>query len=209
MRMNKDEQLELAKRIKAIAETGLVYANDDYDKERYEELRGLSLKLVSHLANEPLEVLQDFFLPQTDYPTPKVDIRAFILNENDEILMAKEQIDGLWTIPGGWCDIGSSPSEMAVRETLEETGLRVKANRVLAVYDKQRHPHKKGPLYVYKIIIHCILEGGELKPGFDMLGADFFPLDGLPELSEERILASQIEQLFKMVKKDEKEVYFD
>lgn len=207
--MNKVEQLELAKRIKAIAETGLVYADVEYDRERYEELRELSLKLMAHLGNESLETLEQFFLPQTDYPTPKVDIRAFVLNDNNEVLMAKEQVDGKWTIPGGWCDIGSSPSEMAVRETQEETGMIVKPNRILAVYDKQRHPHPHEPFYIYKIIFHCTLEGGSLNSGFDMLDANFFPLDRLPELSEERILAPQIEQLFKMVKEDQKEVYFD
>lgn len=207
--MNAKEQLDLAKRLKAIAETGLVYAEAGYDLERYAEIKKLSLKLMSHLTEKPLEVLEDFFLPQKDYPTPKVDVRAFVLNDKKEILMAKESVDGKWTIPGGWSDIGSTPSEVAVREVSEETGLKVSANRVLAIYDKQRHPHPHEPHYIYKLVFHCVLEGGELKPGFDMLGADFFPLDALPELSKDRILEPQLKQLFAMVRENQADVYFD
>lgn len=207
--MGAKEQLELAKRIKAIAETGLVYTDGDYDQERYTELREIGIKLMSLVAERPIQVLEDFFLPQKDYPTPKLDVRAFVLNDNDEILMARERSDGKWTIPGGWSDIGSSPSEVAIREVQEETGMLVKANRVLAVYDKQRHPHPSEPFYIYKMVFHCILEGGKLEPGFDMLDAGFFPLGSLPELSEIRILEPQLRQLFTMVKKNQETVYFD
>jgi len=205
--MDSKEQLNLAKRIKAISETGLVYAQDLYDRERYEELKVISLKLMAQLGNMPMEVLEDFFLPQEDYPTPKVDVRAFVLNEKDEILMARESIDGKWTIPGGWADIGSTPSETAVREVKEETGIEVEAIRLLAVYDKQAHP--PAPIYVYKLIFLCQMRGGELQAGFDMLDTGFFPLDQLPELSEERILEEQIHALFKNAKSTESKVYFD
>ncbi|KAB7528416.1 NUDIX domain-containing protein [Flagellimonas olearia] len=207
--MDSKAQLNLVKRIKAISETGLVYAQDPYDRERYEELKVISLQLMAQLGNVPMEVLKDFFLPQDDYPTPKVDVRAFVLNEKDEILMARESIDGKWTIPGGWADIGSTPSETAVKEVKEETGIEVEAIRLLAVYDKQTHPHPPAPIYVYKLIFLCQMKGGELKAGFDMLDAGFFPLDQLPELSEERILEEQIIALFKNAKSMESKVYFD
>ena len=207
--MDSKAQLNLVKRIKAISETGLVYAQDPYDRERYEELKDISLQLMAQLGNVPMDVLKDFFLPQDDYPTPKVDVRAFVLNEKDEILMARESIDGKWTIPGGWADIGSTPSETAVKEVKEETGIEVEAIRLLAVYDKQAHSHPPAPIYVYKLIFLCQIKGGELQAGFDMLDAGFFPLDQLPELSEERILEEQIIALFKNAKSLESKVYFD
>ena len=64
--MDAKKQLDLIKRIKAIAETGLVYAEEGYDIERYEELRNISLKLMAHLANEPFVTLDSFFIPQLD-----------------------------------------------------------------------------------------------------------------------------------------------
>ncbi|MEM7484545.1 MAG: NUDIX hydrolase [Bacteroidota bacterium] len=207
--MNPKEQLNLIKRIKSISEIGLVYAKDAYDQERYEELKQISFKLLSVIGNAPIEALKDFFVPEKDYPTPKVDVRALVLNERDEILMAKESVDSKWTIPGGWADIGSTPSEIAVKEVAEETGIQVEVVRFLGVYDKQVHPHPPEPYYIYKLFFLCRMVGGNLKPGFDMLGADFFSLDNLPELSEERILESQLKHLFHLAKSSTVDVYFD
>ncbi len=207
--MDSKEQLNLIKRIKALAETGLVYTENLYDQERYDELKKISLRLLAYMADESIEVMQDFFMPQNDYPTPKVDVRGFVLNEKDEILMAKESVDGKWTIPGGWADIGITPSETAVKEIEEETGIKTEVVRFLGVYDKQVHPHPPEPYYIYKLIFLCRIKGGELKAGFDMLGADFFSLDQLPELSEERILESQLKHLFQLAKSSPSEVYFD
>ncbi|MEO9512352.1 MAG: NUDIX hydrolase [Flavobacteriaceae bacterium] len=207
--MDSREQLNLIKRIKAISETGLVYTTDAYSRERYEEIKHISLKLMAYMADSPMEVLQDFFMPVKDYPTPKVDVRGFVLNDKNEILMAKESVDGKWTIPGGWADIGNTPSEIAIKEIEEETGIKTKVVRLLAVYDKQVHPHPPEPYYIYKLIFLCRMVGGELKAGFDMLGADFFPLDNLPELSKDRILESQLKHLFQLAKAPDVEVYFD
>ncbi|MGB5498668.1 MAG: NUDIX hydrolase N-terminal domain-containing protein [Maribacter sp.] len=207
--MKEDQPLELVKRIKALADTGLVFIQDEFDRERYEEIRELSLKLLAHLGNQPLSVLRDFFLPEKDYPTVKVDVRGFVLNEANEILMAKEGIDGKWTIPGGWADVGYSPSEVVIKEIEEETGLHCSVVRLMTVYDKRMHAHPPQPFYIYKLIFLCKIESGNLKHGFDMEGADFFSADNLPELSEDRILKTQLEQLFKMVMEDDKNVYFD
>lgn len=207
--MQKQQQLELIKRVKALADTGLVYAEDDYTKERYEELLEISLKLMASVSDQPFEVLQDFFLTEKDYPTVKVDVRGFVLNEKDEILMAKESVDGKWTIPGGWADIGDSPSEAVLKEIREETGFDAKVVRLLAVYDKRCHPHPPEAFYIYKLIFFCKIIGGELQHGFDMLGADFFPMHKLPELSEDRILKSQLKQLYQMVQENDNQTYFD
>ncbi|MFK7811645.1 MAG: NUDIX hydrolase N-terminal domain-containing protein [Maribacter sp.] len=206
--MQKQQQLDLIKRLKSLAETGLVYAEDGYNKERYSQLRDISLELMAEVSNEPLTVLTDFFLPQKDYPTVKVDVRGFVLNEADEILMAKESIDGKWTIPGGWADIGDSPSEAVLKEIKEETGFDAEVVRLLAIYDKRCHPHPPEPFYIYKIMFFCKITGGELQHGFDMQGADFFPLNKLPELSKDRILESQLKHLFNL-SKEKAEVYFD
>lgn len=207
--MKDNQDLELIKRIKALADTGLVYADDEYHRERYEELRAISLQLLSHMSSQPLRVLHDFFMPEKDYPTVKVDVRGFVLNSANEILMAKEQVDGKWTIPGGWADIGYSPSEVVVKEIEEETGLNCIVDRLLAVYDKRMHMHPPQPFYVYKLIFLCRIQSGTLKHGFDMDGAKFFNIADLPNLSEDRILDAQIQQLFTMVIDNNTNVYFD
>lgn len=207
--MKVDQPLELIKRVKALADTGLVYTKDEYDKERYEELREISLKLLSSVSNQPLIVLNDFFMPENEYPTAKVDVRGIVLNDKSEILLAKEQVDGKWTIPGGWADIGYTPSEVVVKEIEEETGLHCTVDRLLAVFDKRMHPHPPQPFYVYKLVFLCKIEGGDLKHGFDMDGASFFSISDLPPLSKDRILESQLQQLYAMVIENNINVHFD
>jgi ADP-ribose pyrophosphatase YjhB (NUDIX family) len=207
--MKEFESIELIKRLKALADTGLVYARDEYDRERYTELREISLNLLSHVSRQPLEVLNGFFMPEKDYPTVKVDVRGFVLNDKDEILMAKEQVDGKWTIPGGWADIGHTPSEIAIKEIKEETGLNCAVERLLAVFDKRKHAHPPQPFYVYKLVFLCKIIDGKMEHGFDMEGAAFFKIDALPELSKDRIVSDQIHQLFTMVKENATNVIYD
>ncbi|MDY8134464.1 NUDIX hydrolase N-terminal domain-containing protein [Aquimarina sp. 2201CG5-10] len=207
--MEKRNSLELIKRIKSLSETGLVYCQDEYDKERYDELLEISLELLSIVSEKPIAALNDFFMPSHDYPTPKVDIRAFCFNKSNEILLVKEKLDGKWSLPGGWGDIGFSPSEVIVKEVKEETGLDAKVIRLLAIYDKKHHPHPPQPFYVYKLVFLCELFEGEINTSFDIEKADYFNIDHLPELSENRILKSQILQLHNMVINQNTEVYFD
>lgn len=207
--MKRDDQLNLVKRIQALSDTGLVYAENEYDRERYEELKVISLKLLATMADCPLPVLQNFYMPVKDYPTPKVDVRGFVLNDAKEILMVKESEDDKWTIPGGWADVGYSPSEVVVKEIEEETGYKTNVVRLLAIYDKKCHPHPPQPFYIYKLNFLCTICGGALKPSFDIKDVGFFPMDKLPELSKDRILESQLEQLHKMVMDDDHAVYFD
>ncbi len=199
---------EEIKRIRAIADTGLLYAGNDYEKERHQELIEIADRLFANLSGEPLDLIQKAFTTARDYPTAKVDVRAFVL-EDERILMVRESADGKWSLPGGWADIGFSPAETAVKEVKEETGLDVTAETLLAVFDKKMHPHPPQPYYVYKIVIQCEVTGGTLLKGFDLLDVDFFSISNLPELSEERILKSQIELLYQRIKNKERGAYFD
>lgn len=207
--MKAENVLVLLQRLKAIAETGITHSDSGYDLERYEEIRRISLRLLGDWIDEPLEKLEGFFLTPEDYPTPKVDVRAFVRNEKGEILLAQESVDGKWTIPGGWADIGETPKESVLKEVNEETGLEAEVVRLLAVYDKRCHNHPPRPHYVYKLIFECRVLGGQLQPGFDMKGAAFFDWNHLPELSADRILRSQLEHLKTLAEAEEAEVYFD
>ena len=199
----------LLQQLKALAEIGITHADSGYDLERYQEIRKISLELLGDWVNQPVEKLEDFFLEPEDYPTPKVDVRAYIENEKGDLLLAQESVDGKWTIPGGWADIGETPLECVVKEVKEETGLEAEVIRLLAIYDKRCHPHPPRPHYVYKLIFLCRAKGGVLNPGFDMKGARFFSWDQLPELSEDRILSSQLEQLRALSRQEESDIHCD
>ncbi len=142
-------------KLKSIAETGLLYCKDAYDKERYAELQQISYRLLQAVSNKSFEDVK-MILPQAiDYPTAKVDIRGIAFSENKEVLLVKESADGKWSLPGGWGDVGDSPKETVVKEFKEETGLAVVPERLLAVFDKKMHAHPPQPFYVYKMVFHC------------------------------------------------------
>ena len=191
--------LEEIKRIKAIADTGLLYASNGYEKERYEELSEIAYRLLGQLTHHSLDDLKLVLPMVRDYPTAKVDIRAFVLDDQKKILLVKESADGKWSLPGGWADVGFSPGEIAQKEVYEETGLEVTTKSLLAVFDKRKHNHPPQPHYVYKLVVYCEMKSSVIKKGFDVLDAGFFSIDGLPELSEDRILKSQIELSYRKV----------
>jgi len=203
-----NDLLNIAKRIKALAQTGLIYSDNEYSTERYNELAGLSDSIASIVTGNTITVLDNFSI-EPDYVTPKVDIRAVVFNDKDEILLVQERADGGWAIPGGWADVGFSPSEVAVKEVKEETGLDIEPVRLLAVMDKKRHPHPPHTHYVYKIFILCDLKGGSFNTAFDILDKGFFAKDNLPPLSEERTLKSQINLMFEYKNDPLKTVYTD
>ncbi|MGS2762019.1 NUDIX hydrolase [Sinomicrobium sp. M5D2P9] len=201
--------LNLLKRIQAITDTGLLYAKDAYDIERYEELHEINKELWQQYTGHTAQDLGIMFPAVKDYPTAKVDVRGLALSPEKEILLVRESADGKWALPGGWADIGFTASETIVKEFKEETGLNVKPERLLAVMDKKMHPHPPQPFYVYKMVFHCKILSGKITKSFDVLDVNYFKIDKLPELSEDRILKSQIEMLYTKVTSGDHVPYFD
>lgn len=185
----------LVKQLKSIADVGLLYASSEYDKERYAEIKEISFALLHSITGQPTTFLQNLYAENTDYPTAKIDVRGLIIHQN-KIMLVKESGDGKWSLPGGWADIGYSPKEVIVKECKEETGLDVVPERLLAVFDKKFHPHPPQPFYVYKMVFHCKAISDVTQKGFDVLDVQYFDMDNLPELSEERILKSQLQLVF-------------
>ena len=203
-------QLDKIKRLMALAETGIVYAANDFELERCQEQRELCLELIAEMSERPLTVIKDFYMPPLQYPTPKVDVRGFVLNNKGQLLMVRESMDGRWSIPGGWTDIGFSPKEVVEKEVFEEAGLKVEAKRLMAVWDTKCHLHPPAAYHIYKMVFWCKATSfTPLKKAFDILDVRFFDLDDLPELSENRILASQIAILAQYVKDDRVDTIFD
>lgn len=196
-------------RIRSLAQNGLFYSNNEYDTERYTELLELCNSMTAELTDNKISTITNCFIPPTDYVTPKVDIRAVVFNKENEILLVQEKADGKWSLPGGWSDVGLSPTEVAVKEVKEETGLEVKPIRLLAVLDKRCHPYPPALHYVYKMFILCEIVKGEFNHTFDILGKGYFRLDALPPLSEERVIKEHIDLMFEYKQHPEKQVIID
>ena len=192
--------LPIAQRLHALACTGLAFSKSDYDLERYEEIKSLSMQMLSSMANIPIEHIIRLFPAEIGYVTPKVDIRAIVFRGADELLMVQEREDSnRWAVPGGWADVGYSPFEVAEKEVREETGLVVKATRLLAVFDKKKHEHPAQPWYVYKFFILCEVNGGlllsETNETSGVAWIKFRSVLGLP-VSTDRVTLSQLEKMF-------------
>lgn len=207
--MMSNATIQLINRLKAIANMGLLYATNEYDKERYLELESISLQLLEQASGIHSGMLKEYFSPVKDYPTAKVDIRALILSTDKKILLVQEQADGKWSLPGGWADIGFSPTETVIKECKEETGLDVEVQQLVAVFDKKMHAHPPQNVYVYKMIFHCTAITETINTGFDVLNAQYFNMNELPPLSEDRILASQIQLVYDKILTGDNQVYVD
>jgi ADP-ribose pyrophosphatase YjhB (NUDIX family) len=188
-------------RLQAIAQAGLELSDGPYDRERYLALRALATEIAAaHLElGSPAERrrLEELLAGDGGYPTPKVDVRALV-RRGREVLLVRERVDGRWSLPGGWADVGWAPAAMVEREVAEESGFQVRARRLLALWDRARHNSNPSLHSVYKVAVACDLLGGSARPSVETLDAGWFDPDALPELSTDRITAAQIARLIEL-----------
>jgi len=187
--------LEWARGLQAIAQNGLLYAQDPFDRERYEAIREIAAEMMAAGSDEAPARIRDLFAGQVGYATPKVDVRGAVFRD-DAILLVRERSNGLWTPPGGWADVNDSPSEAVVREVYEESGYRTRAVKLLALYDRNKHPHIPFPFHTYKLFFLCEVVGGAPTRSIETDGVGFFREGELPDLSLTHVTPGQIARLF-------------
>ena len=188
--------LTWAQRLAAIAQSGLTYSESQYEIERYEAVRAIAAEMMEAGGGGAAPGLVEMLQREKGYATPKVDVRGAAFREG-KILLVKEAIDGLWTLPGGWADVGDSPSEAVRREMVEESGFEARVVKLCGVYDRSKHPHRPAfPFHLYKMFFLCEITGGEAKTSYETLDVGFFEEDDLPALSEGRVLPFQIRSMF-------------
>jgi len=190
--------LELAREIQALSQTGLFFAENEFARERHKRLGEIAAEMVSDHSSLEINELVNIFVSQTGYATPRVDVRAAVFRD-EKLLLVRERIDGGWTMPGGWADVGDIPSGAAEREVREEAGFLVKARKVIGVYDANR----LGPLeifHAYKIVFLCDLLGGEARTSNETSEVGFFGREEIPlMLSGERTKQRHITDAFSVL----------
>lgn len=190
----REKWLEWAVELQSIAQAGLFYGKDVFDKERYERVREIAAEMVSLQSELPLWKVRDLFCGEIGYQTPKLDTRAAIF-QDDRILLVRER-NGTWSLPGGWVDVGLSVKENIIKEVREEAGLTVSADRVIAVQDREKHNR---PIYAYKvckIFFLCTVLSGQFEKNTETSESRYFALDELPELAEEKNTREQVAMCF-------------
>ncbi|MCM3887150.1 NUDIX hydrolase [Frankia sp. R82] len=179
----------------SIAQSGLTYCENPYDLERFEQLHQLAGQIAARCAAVDVPVAEGIFAGEVGYRTPKVDVRG-VLFDADRILLVRERSDGGWSLPGGWADVGLTPSEVVVKEIREEAGLVAEPVRLLGVLDKRRHAHPPYPNDTYKIFVRCRVVGGVASGGLETSDVGWFARDELPPLSTQRTTTNQLAMMF-------------
>ena len=200
--------LKWAREIQQLSQTGSAFAVTDYEKQRYKKLMEITAEMVEHhtelKSNEVVKVL----MAQPGYATPKIDVRAAVIKDN-KILLVQEISDERWAMPGGWADVGDIPSEVAVRETKEESGYEVKPTKVIGVYDANRLGGQLEFFHAFKIVFLCELIGGEATPSDETQDVSFFNFDDLPPLSLNRTNNKHIKDILAHLKDMQRSTFFD
>ncbi len=202
--MNNDPNwLRWAKELHAIAQIGLTYTpQSPYDQQRYQRVMEIAAEIMATSGNLDAPSALELWAKGRDqgYLTPKTDVRAFVFDAQERILLVRESEDGCWAPPGGWADVNESASSVAEREVWEESGMKVEVTKLVALLDRSVQGHTPAfPFHVYKSYFLCrILEGSpDPVAGDGVTDVGFFAEDALPELSLGRILPSQIEMAYR------------
>ncbi len=186
-------------KLAALAQSGLTYVTSDYDIDRYQQVRAVSADLLALVSNRPVdELLLELELEgDAGYPTPKVDVRGALLDEQERFLLMRERSDGLWSLPGGWADPLDSPVEAVVREIREETGYGAEVVKLVGCWDRDRQGHLPPKVFsVYKLFFLCRATGDVAQPAaLETLEIGWFPVDALPPLSIGRVLERQLRRV--------------
>ena len=193
--MNKNEcWLQWAIELQSLAQAGLTYGKDVYDRERYQRIREISAEILAAKSGLSMDQVQDLFCGEAGYQTPKLDTRAAVF-QGDKILLVHEN-DGTWCLPGGWCDVNISAAENVVKEVKEEAGLDVRADLVIAVQDREKHNRPVYANKVCKIFFLCTALGGELVSNSETTETGYFGLEELPVLATAKVTREQIKMCF-------------
>ena len=199
--------LAWAQEIFSLSQSGITYSGNPYDIERYKRLQEITAEMIASQSDLSKESVLESFSMQAGYMTPKVDVRGAVIRDG-KILLIQERADGNWAMPGGWADLGNSPASVAEREVWEESGFRVKTEKVVAVIDANRIE----PLefyHAYKIIFLCRLLEGEPRTSHETLAVDFFDPDHLPPLSFYRTNEDMVREVFAHVADPTRPTSFD
>ncbi len=189
--------LQWIRSLQAISQTGLHYAKDPFDIQRYRDVGRIAAEILAQHSELTTEQILGYHAAEFGYATPKVDVRGIVFR-GDEILLVREIMDaGRWTVPGGWADVNETPSQAVVREVREESGFDTRVVKLLALYDREAQGHQPPfPYHVYKLFFLNEVTGGEATPNEEASEVAFFAENELPELSVSRVTAKQIHSFF-------------
>lgn len=193
--------------LQSLAQAGLTYGKDAYDRERYVRIREISAEMMAHMSDLPVETVRDIFCNESGYQTPKLDTRTAIFRDGKILLV--HEANGKWSLPGGWCDVNVPVGENTVKEVKEESGLDVVPERIIAIQDRAKH---NLPAYAYgvcKVFVQCTVIGGHFEQNLETTGYGYFAEDELPPLAEEKSNEEQVKMCFQAYRAERWDTMFE
>ena len=207
--MPNPQWLTWARRLQAIAQSGLTYCQDQFDVQRYHEISAIAAEIMACGAALPSDQpVAALFATQAGYATRKVDVRTAVFRDG-RILLVREIEDGAWALPGGWADAGEPPSVAAARETREESGYQICITKLAALYDRDVQGHPPHAFHAYKLFFLGELQGGSAQDSHETAGAHFFSENELPPLSLSRVTPAQVAHMFEHLRNPALPTSFD
>lgn len=161
--------------IRAIAQLGLNYSQDHYDRERYDRLLTLVSKQYEQLVEIPADTIKERFRKELGYITPKVGVSASVFNQHGDQLLVRRTDDHSWCLPCGWAEIGETPQESLQREVLEETGLQVKVGNQIRLGSRMPGEFNL-PHTTYHLQFHCVVVGGNIRESHETTDIDYYDI---------------------------------
>lgn len=205
--MATDQLLDWIIELQSIAQAGLTYGKDIYDRERYQRLREIAAEMMAQKSGLSLERVTGLFCNDSGYQTPKLDTRAAIFKD-DKILLVHEN-DGSWSLPGGWVEVNLSLKENTLKEIKEETGLDASVERIIALHDRNKHNPPKYAYGVCKVFVLCQARGGSFNKNIETTGYAYFAENNLPQLALAKNNEEQVKMCFQAYRNPNWKPVFD
>ena len=181
----REEIQDIADQLRAIGQTGLFYArreDDEYDIARYERVLELAARLFALTDTRSVEEILALYNSDINYQTPKIAAFGAIFDPQGRVLLIQRSDNRLWAMPGGMVEVGETAAQAAEREIWEETGVRVRAEQLIGIYDNRAYGGR-APFQTYMVGFLCAHVSGTPHPTSEALDVGYFTEDALPSLT--------------------------
>jgi ADP-ribose pyrophosphatase YjhB (NUDIX family) len=167
--------------IRAIARSGLHFAESPFDRARYERLLELASGQYADLTGLDSAVVRARFLEETGYSTAKVGADGAVFDEEGRILLILRADDEKWGLVAGWVDPNEAPEQTIVREFAEEIGVNGRVERLAGTCFRPAGVGY-GPHSVISLVYLCAIDSHDFRfQPHEVLAADWHHIDDVTD----------------------------
>jgi 8-oxo-dGTP pyrophosphatase MutT (NUDIX family) len=185
----------------------LHWSTTEYDKARYERTLSLAAELLGMTDSRTAEEIEQVYRGDLSIRSPFVAADAAIFDGEGRLLLVQRADNERWCMPGGLADVGEPPSRVAEREVWEETGLEVRATRLVGVFDSRtmRAPYVT---HLYNLTFLCEIVGGALSITHETLAYGYFTEEQLSALPIHGTNGYRIPYVFRTCRGEIEQTFF-